>query len=90
MELAETTVTVLVVVFDTVATSSAKSRLVDSTGAIPVVAAASSSDAAVAFVIAVTVLVCVVSTTMVTYTELGGPPPMVIGSMAGSMITVAG
>lgn len=88
-ELAKTRITVLVVVLETMATSSAKSRLVDSGVAAPGVAEASSLDA-VAIMIAVTVLVCVVPTTAVKYTELGEPPPIVKGSMAGSIIAVAG
>lgn len=81
----------LVVVLETVATSSAKTRLADpAVVATPLVVAAASSLDAVALTITVVVLVCVVSTTVVIYTELGEPPPIVIGSMAGSMITVAG
>lgn len=79
----------LVVVLETVATSSAKTRLVESADATPPVAATFTLDAVVTM-ITVVVLVCVVSTTVVIYTELGAPPPIVIGSMAGSMITVAG
>lgn len=78
-----------VVVLDAVATSSAESRLVGSAVATPAVAASSSFDA-VALMITVVVLVCVVSTTTVRYTELGEPPPIVIGAIAELMITVAG
>lgn len=79
----------LVIVLNTVATSSAKSGLVELAIATLVVAVTSSLDA-VTFVISTMVLVCVVSTTAVKYTELGEPPPIVMGSIAGSMITVAG
>lgn len=82
VELAKTTVTVLVVVLATVATSSAKSRLVDSGVATPL--------DAVVFVIAMIVLVGVISTMVVKSTELGEPPPIVIGTIAGSKITIAG